>query len=257
MNNLWRSTVRASLLGGLSAGGVAALFTLVVMEPTIRLALTVEEARAAAEHDQGGHVHEAELVSRGAQVAGGMLAVLVAALLLSLVYAVALTAFRRSWNLGELPRALVVAAGGFFVFALVPGLKYPGNPPAVGDPATVGTRTFLYAGSLVLAGAVVAALASVVRRAGRRHWSAARLAWAVAGVLVVGGILLFAGLPTSPDPIPGDVGAGLVWRFRVQSLGMLALLWATLGLVTGTLLHQSRAVSVPCRGVRAGATASG
>ena len=46
-------------------------------------------------------------------------------------------------------------------------------------------------------------------------------------MLVVAGVLLFAGLPPSPDAIPADVAAGLVWRFRLQSLGTLALLWTT------------------------------
>jgi predicted cobalt transporter CbtA len=52
-------------------------------------------------------------------------------------------------------------------------------------------------------------------------------------------VVLFAGLPSSPDAIPADVGAGLVWQFRLRSLGMLAVLWLTLGLVTGTVLTRA------------------
>jgi predicted cobalt transporter CbtA len=55
----------------------------------------------------------------------------------------------------------------------------------------------------------------------------------------VGLFVLFAGLPASPDAIPADVGAGLLWQFRLKSIGTLALLWTTLGLVTGTLLTRT------------------
>ena len=44
------------------------------------------------------------------------------------------------------PQALsgVIAAVGFVAVYLVPNLKYPANPPAVGQPETIGIRTALY-----------------------------------------------------------------------------------------------------------------
>jgi predicted cobalt transporter CbtA len=235
--NLWPSTLRAALAGGLAAGAVAATFSMVVVEPTTRLALAVEDSRTTMEHTHGEA--DSELVSRGVQQVGGAVAVIVAALLLSLLYAVALTRFRRSSNLSELAGALVVAGGGFAIFALAPGLKYPANPPAVGDPDTVTERTLLYACAIAIAALTVTALVAVVRIAKRRGWSTTRIAWIVVGVLAAGCVILFAGLPGSPDAIPADVGAGLVWQFRIKSLGTLALLWTTLGLVTGTLLARA------------------
>ncbi len=237
--NLWPSTLRASVAGGLAGGAVAAAFTVVVVEPTIRLALAVEESRIAMEDTHGESGHDSELVSRGVQQVGGAVAVIVAALLLSLLYAVALTRFRRSSNLSELTSALVIAAGGFAIFALAPGLKYPANPPAVGDPDTVTERTLLYACAIAIAALTVAAVVAVVRAAGRRGWSATRTVWSVAGVLVASATILFVGLPPSPDAIPADVAAGLVWQFRLKSLGTLAILWTTLGLVTGTVLARN------------------
>jgi predicted cobalt transporter CbtA len=237
--NLWPSTLRAALAGGLAAGAVAATFSMVVVEPTIRLALAVEDSRTTMEHAHGEAAHNSELVSRGVQQVGGAVAVIVAALLLSLLYAVALTRFRRSSNLSELAGALVVAGGGFAIFALTPGLKYPANPPAVGDPDTVTERTLLYACAIAIAALTVTALVAVVRIAKRRGWSTTRIAWIVVGVLAAGCVILFAGLPGSPDAIPADVGAGLVWQFRIKSLGTLAVLWTTLGLVTGTLLARA------------------
>ena len=45
--NLWPSTLRAALAGGLAAGAVAATFSVVIVEPTVRLALAVEDSRGA------------------------------------------------------------------------------------------------------------------------------------------------------------------------------------------------------------------
>ena len=40
--------------------------------------------------------------------------------------------------------AIAVAVTGFAGVFLLPFLKYPANPPAVGDPDTIGRRTALY-----------------------------------------------------------------------------------------------------------------
>lgn len=241
---LWRSTLRASLLAGLAAGVVAAAFTFVVLEPTIKVALAIEDARGAAEHEVGmAHAHEAVLVTRGWQQVGGAMAVIVTALLLALVFSVLLTRFRLSWKIGELPSALLVAAGCFTVFSLIPALKYPANPPAVGDPATINERTTLYFAVIVFSVLTATAVLLVAGYARRGGWSSVRTAWTAAAVAASGVVLIVVGLPPGPDAIPADVPAALEWQFRVQSLGMLALLWATLGLVSGTLLARQASLA--------------
>ena len=40
---------------------------------------------------------------------------------------------------------MVLAVVGFAAVSLLPAVKIPSNPPAVGDPETVGRRTMLYA----------------------------------------------------------------------------------------------------------------
>jgi predicted cobalt transporter CbtA len=241
---VWRSTIRASLLAGLAAGGVAAVFTYVVLEPSIKVALAIEDARGVAQHEAGmPHAHEAVLVTRGWQQVGGAVAVIVTALLLALVYSVLLTRFRLSWKVGELPSALLVAAGCFTVFSLVPALKYPANPPAVGDPSTINERTTLYFAVVVLSVLTATALLLVAGYARRGGWSSVRIAWTTAAVVATGAVLIIVGLPPGPGTIPADVPAALAWQFRVQSLGMLALLWATIGLVSGTLLARQASLA--------------
>jgi hypothetical protein len=247
--NRWSSTLKASLLGGLAAGAVAAPFTLVIMEPTIRAALRVEDGRhAVSEH--GTHLHDHALVGRGTQVMGGLLAVLVTALLLSLAYSVVLARVRQRSQGNDLRNAMTVAGAFFVVFGLVPGLRYPGNPPAVGDPETVDERTLLYAGSLVIGALTVLAVAAVNRSAKAGGWSSTRRTWVIAVVISIAAVVVFAGLPASPDAIPSDVPAGLIWEFRLKSLGLLATIWAVMGLVAGTRLETKTTHAPEPQGLR-------
>jgi hypothetical protein len=49
-------------------------------------------------------------------------------------------------------KALILAGIMLVVLYLVPGLKYPANPPAVGDPETIGVRQSMYVAYLCISG---------------------------------------------------------------------------------------------------------
>jgi predicted cobalt transporter CbtA len=230
----YKTVLARALVAGLVAGVLLALYTLVVVEPTIETAIELEEAMAVADPEaEAGHSHDDELFSRGAQVGGGMAASAIYAVVAAVVLATVLASVRhRLPHQSEMGRAVWMAAVAFGTVALLPGLKYPANPPAVGDPDTVGERTVQYLALVVLA--IVLAVA-LVRLSG---WLRARLdrpthLVAVAATTVVGYGLLLALMPASPDVIDPAVPAQLVWDFRIRSLGGLALLWATIGAVLG------------------------
>ncbi|MBW8729566.1 MAG: CbtA family protein, partial [Terrabacter sp.] len=112
------------------------------------------------------------------------------------------------------------------------------NPPAVGNPETVGQRTMLYAVVLLL-GVAIALLVPLLdqRLAARATVPSTR--WAidiVATVVLV--VLVLVLMPGSPDAVPADVPAALIWDFRLASLAQLATMWLTLGLVFGLLLER-------------------
>jgi predicted cobalt transporter CbtA len=50
-------------------------------------------------------------------------------------------------------------------------------------------------------------------------------------------------LPGTPDTIPADVPAALIWDFRVASLVQLATMWAVLGTVFGLLSVRQEATA--------------
>ena len=54
--------------------------------------------------------------------------------------------------------AALLALSGFLAVYAVPILKYPANPPSIGNPDTIGLRTAIYFGMILLSlGSMIAA----------------------------------------------------------------------------------------------------
>lgn len=224
------------VLAGVIAGALAGAYSLMVTERAIEPALELEDARLAAE---GGHDHGVETFSRGTQLLGGFVGTLVAGVVLAVVFAAVYGVTRhRLPGRTDFARVVLLAGIGFGVFALLPALTIPANPPAVSDPATIGTRTAIY-GTVLLCGLIaailVSALVSVLRSRGTGIAATAAAAVVLIGVLVALVILL---VPDNPDVIPSEVPAAVVWNFRLASLGQLAVLWTALGLAGGWSLDR-------------------
>jgi predicted cobalt transporter CbtA len=223
---LWRG-----LAAGGAAGLAAALVSLLVVERPLKAALAVEQARAHT-----GEHHE-ELFSRTTQIIGGMLAETAVAVSIGLIFAVVFARTRHRLPAAtDFGRSALLAATGFAAIALLPGLKYPANPPSVGDPDTITQRSLYY---LAFIGAmlVVAYLAYVARERLVNLAPAYRNAAVLAGTAVVVTVLAVV-FPDTPDVIPADLPATVLWGFRIASLGLLATLWAVLGIVFGLLVTK-------------------
>lgn len=226
----------AALLVGIVAGG----YLLIVVEPVVDRAIALEEQMSAAEPiapEDGGH-HEEPLFTRDEQKGGGALAIV----LFTMVLGVAIgTVF--AWRRHVLPgrndftRAVWLCAMGFVAFALVPAIKYPANPPAVGDPDTVGERTVQYLAVIALSLVLIVLLTRLSHVLRSRLDDASRVA-VVAVTSVVAFAVLLALLPGTPDQIDPAVPAALVWDFRLRSLGVQALVWLGFGMVFGLLLSR-------------------
>ena len=263
------------MLRGLLAGALAGLVTFgfawSLGEPVIEAAIEYEGARAAAREAlnaaAGLPVEPAgpELVGRGVQSSLGLgLGLVMFGLAMGALLAVA---FSLAWGrvAGLRPRvlALLLAVAGFVTIYLVPFLKYPVNPPAIGHEDTIGARTGLFL--VMVLGSVLAALAGGwLGRAltGRLGGWNATLAGLLGFAVLVG--VLMAVLPATgelavnvaqygprqtetPGPLRGPSGAivfpgfdpDLLYDFRLYSLGSVALLWTVLGLGYGALVERS------------------
>jgi predicted cobalt transporter CbtA len=143
-----------------------------------------------------------------------------------------------------------ILAGGFTV---APWLKYPPNPPAVGDPDTLAQRQGLYVALICLTIGVGIVATILSRRARILGWPDHRRIAVVVGMVAVVMLGAMALLPPAPDDIP--VPAALVWRFRLGSLGANMTLWTVLTLGLAWLVGESVAARSSAGGVSAAADA--
>jgi hypothetical protein len=228
-----RTLLLRGMLVGVLAGLLAIVFGSLFGEPQINNAIAFEAAHAPP----GDHEHE--LVSRTWQSTVGLAtAVFVYGAALGGVFGLAFAfVYGRLGRLGVRATSVLVAAAGFVAVFAVPFVKYPANPPAVGNPQTIGQRTTLYVLMVVIstAAVIVAALAGRSLRERLGAWNAGL---AAVGVFLAIVTAAGAALPAI-DEVPGDFSATVLWRFRLASLGMQLVLWATLGLLFGGLTERS------------------
>jgi len=260
-----RTFLVRGLLAGLVAGLVAFAVAFTVGEPPIDTAIGLEEAAAAeapAEPSadeghvhadgEGGHAHaaaeadEAHTHSHGDEEGGITrttqktwgLATATIAIGVALGGIISLVAAAVAGRLGRLTvvgSTALVTALGFVAYALVPFLKYPAAPPAVGSGDTIGERTTYY---FVFALLSVAAMVAVVALA--RWISASRGAWAgvVAGGVAYVVVIAVAALAMPTVNELGDFPADVLWEFRISSILTLAALWGALGVALTWLLGR-------------------
>ena len=229
--------MRNVFVRGAASGAAAGLLTSVAayffLEPTL-------DAAIALEGPGGGEGP----VSRETQKLFGMpLGFVFAGLALGLLFAVAyrvLPSRAEPWR-----RSLGLAAGGFAALALIPALRYPANPPGVGDPETIAGRTSGYLLAVALGVVVVCGSYAALRALHARRVAVPLRQAGVAATAVLAVAVGFALLPDNTDPVGAP--AALVWDFRIRSLGLLVLLYASLGAIFGALTLRT-GVDAPAAG---------
>ncbi|SFK23423.1 CbtA family protein [Methylocapsa palsarum] len=224
------------MIAGLLAGLAAAGFFSLAAEPSVERAIAFESALA----DSAGEAPEAEIVSRRMQKSVGLI-------IGASAYGAAAGGFfglAFAFAYGRIaqddPRAVsaLLAAAGFIAIALVPALKYPANPPAIGAPDSLGERTALFFAMVLISVVSLIVAASLGGALGAKFG-----AWcgrvAQAGVFVAAVTIAALALPGFNE-IPTGFPADLLWTFRLASLGGQAVLWSVLGLSFGALVHNDR-----------------
>lgn len=265
-----RRLIARGLLAGALAGLLAFLFARVFAETYIDKAIAYESGRDAAQAvldkaaglptDAGGP----DIFSRTVQADLGMgVGMIGFGAAMGALFSVAyLLCLGRVGRIQPRPLALLVAGAGFAGFYLVPFLKYPANPPAIGHPDTVRARGLLY---LAMVGCSLAFLFAAVwtgRRLAARFgtWNAtllAALGFAAAIGIVMAVLPSIGELPANvrvfghhgtetPLPLTDAKGsivypgfpADVLFSFRLYSVAAQTLLWGALGLAFGPMAER-------------------
>jgi predicted cobalt transporter CbtA len=235
------------LVAGLLAGIAAFVVAYTVGEPQVDKAIALEEAASAtaADHEHSdeaaaGHSHDEETaeVSRATQSTWGLAT---GTLAIGVVLG-GFTGLLAAFGLGRLGglrpagSTALVALLTAVSFSVVPFLKYPATPPAVGSGETIDSRTALYFGFLAVSVLAVVAAVAVSRVAARRWSEVPGVVTGTASYVVVVGVAALA-FPKVDEL--GSFPAGILWDFRVSSLLTLLAMWAVIGAVLTVLVDRT------------------
>lgn len=258
-----KKLILRGILAGAVAGLLAFVFARIFAEPQIAKAIDYESGRDAAQSaldKAAGLPAEAadpDLFSRTIQANVGIgVGMVFFGMAMGALFAVAYTVcLGRTGGLRARSLALLVAGGGFLGMYLVPFLKYPANPPAIGHEETIKQRSALYLIMVVCSIAFLAGAVYLGKYLQKRYgnWNATLLAGA-AFVVAIGIVMLLLpqlghlsynkanfGNQATETPLPlkdskGNIvypgfPADVLYTFRFYSVAAQLILWTALGLI--------------------------
>jgi hypothetical protein len=231
-------SLRRGLAAGLLAGLLAGAFALLVGEIPVREAIRLEEQAAAAASADDPASNDEPLVDRSTQQALLPVATAIVGSAFGGLFGLAWTFVRRRIrDTSDWRASLKLGAAAWGAVALVPGLKYPANPPAVGDPSTIGSRSVWFLGAIGIGLAAAGLLWWFARwQESRGTDDAVRQTSVALAALVLFG-LAYTLLPANTDPI--EIPARLLWDFRLAAMATQLLLWGGIAVGFGWLAHRA------------------
>jgi len=223
--------ITISLLSGVLAGVILAGVNLFAVEPYIDQAIEIEVNNSIA---SGEAIDQSELNSyrvwqkEGTFAAGAFLGLTYGAIL-GIVYIVSRKFLPTP---DDRKKAIILAAVLCLSLYIIPFIKYPANPPAVGDPETIGLRENLYVGFQLASGLITLGL-SVLWYKFRKINNIKFLIPVFYMGLVA---FVYAIFPANPDEI--SVSMDLVNAFRAVTAATMIMFWVLLGTIFGIMWHR-------------------
>jgi predicted cobalt transporter CbtA len=230
----------AGILAGLLCFGFLKIFGEPPVDRAIAFETQLDEAHAHGPAMPGMAMPtEPELVSRAVQAGIGLFTgVVIYSTAFGGLFALAFAlAYGRIADFGPRATSALLATVGIVAVYVVPTLKYPANPPSVGNAETIGIRTALYFAMIAISLAAIIVAGMLRTRLQPRHgqWNALLISGAVYLILVA----IAGGALPSINEVPDQFPAAVLWQFRIAALGAQLILWATLGLAFGALTERA------------------
>ena len=221
------------LVAGALAGTIHGVANLAIVEPYLDEAIGIENQNLFAsgeEEDTPQFWLEYDAYrdwQKGGQIlAGAILGTSIGALF-GIVYALSRKALPQG---NDLKKTFVLAAVMWFSIYIIPFLKYPANPPTVGDGETVVLRAILYLSFIAISGFGVVGFYQVYKRMEKNKKIVAVAGYA-AFIAVV-----FVLMPPNPDEITAPMD--MVNGFRAMSVVAVSVFWVSLAFILGTLWNK-------------------
>ena len=223
------------LVSGALAGTIHGVTNLVIVEPYLDEAIGIENQNLFAsgeEKDTPQFWVEYDAYrdwQKGGQVlAGAILGTSIGALF-GIVYALSRGTLPQG---NDMKKTFVLAAIMWFSIYIIPFLKYPSNPPTVGDGETVVLRAILYLSFIAISGFGVVGFYQVYKRMEKNKKFVAFVGYAAFITIA------FVLMPPNPDEITAPMD--LVNGFRAMSVVAVSVFWISIAFILGVLWNKFR-----------------
>ena len=216
------------LVSGALAGLVHGTVNFAIVEPYLDQAIGIEnESLFASGEAEDNLEFWAEYESyriwqKSGQVLAGVILGIAMGSLFGIVYALSRNSLPGK---NDVAKAVVLSGIMWVTLYLIPFLKYPANPPTVGDADTVVLRTILYLSFIAISG--IGAFAFYKLSTKFQNNKKYLGVFGYVGFIVI----VFFIMPENPDEITAPMN--LVNEFRLVSILGVSSFWASVGLILG------------------------
>ena len=216
------------LLAGCFAGIIHGAANLAIVEPYLDEAIGIENQNlfASGEEKDTPQFWVEYSAYRDWQKGGQILAGAILGTSIGALFGIVF-AYSRKILPGQhnVKKALVLAGIMWLTIYLIPFLKYPANPPTVGDSETVVLRATLYLAFIAISGFSVIGFYQLSKKFQGRKKLVAVIGYAAFMTA------MFVVMPPNPDEIAAPME--LVNGFRVMSVVAVSVFWLALGIILG------------------------
>ncbi|MHA7647208.1 CbtA family protein [Nitrosopumilus sp. S4] len=221
------------LISGAFAGLVHGTVNFAIVEPYLDQAIGLENqnlfASGEAEDTPEFWVeYEGYRVwQKSGQILAGIILGVSVGSLFGIVYALSRNSLPGN---NDVKKAIVLSGIMWFTLYLIPFLKYPANPPTVGDADTVILRSILYLSFIAISGIGALVFYKISKKFKERKKFIALIGY---GIFISA---VFFGMPENPDEITAPMN--LVTEFRIMSVLGVSSFWASVGVILGILWNR-------------------
>ena len=222
------------LLSGCFAGTIYGGLNLLIVEPYLDDAINIENQNlfSSGEEIDGPQFwveyYEYRTWQKGGEVLAGAILGTSLGSLFGIVYALSKKSLPSKNNIGK---TLILAGLMWFTLFVIPFLKYPANPPTVGDEDTVVLRGMLYLALIAISGFMALGFYQIFKRVKDKN-----KILPVIGYAVLISLTLFL-MPENPDEI--STSMELINGFRMVAFLTGTLFWFTLALFLGIFWQKT------------------
>ena len=221
------------LVSGFVAGTIHGAVNLAIVEPYLDKAIGIENQNlfASGEAEDTPQFWVEYNSYRDWQKSGQLLAGGILGMSIGALFGIVFAYSRNSLPKGHtVKKTFVLAAIMWFTIFLIPFLKYPANPPTVGDADTVVLRQTLYLLFIAISGFSAVGFFVLYKKLQNKKKGFAFIGYAVFITTV------FFIMPPSPDEVTAPMD--LVNGFRTMSIIAVSTFWVAEAIILGALWQK-------------------